>query len=95
MRLAKIILAACVWAYFVTGLSATLPFSAESSRGGAETRSSTLCGPAALSRKPVLGYQIDVSRCKVPKQEVLYRIVCIDRMEFDADGDIKPIVMTE
>ena len=28
MRLAKIILAACVWAYFVTGLAATLPFSA-------------------------------------------------------------------
>jgi hypothetical protein len=23
------------------------------------------------------------------------RVVCIDRMEFDANGDIKPIVMTK
>ena len=35
--------------------------------------------PAETSRpaKQVLGYQLDVSRCKVPKQEVLYRIVDI------------------
>ena len=29
------------------------------------------------AKKQILGYQLDVSRCKVPKQEVIYRIVDI------------------
>ena len=32
---------------------------------------------APEAKKQVLGYQLDVSRCKVPKQEVIYRIVDI------------------
>lgn len=32
-------------------------------------------GEAARLATPVLGYQLDISRCKVPKMEALYRIV--------------------
>ena len=34
-------------------------------------------GEAARPASPVLGYQLDVSRCKVPKMETIYRIVDI------------------
>ena len=34
-------------------------------------------------------------RRPIPSKGRDHRVVCIDRMEFDANGDIKPIVMTE
>ena len=30
-----------------------------------------------------------------PEQETHHRVVCIDRMEFNENGDIKPVEMTK
>ncbi|MBR3775983.1 MAG: glycoside hydrolase family 43 protein [Kiritimatiellae bacterium] len=40
-------------------------------------------------------WHICYHRRPIPSEGKDHRVVCIDRMEFDANGDIKPIVMTK
>ena len=49
---------------------------------------SVICAPGTDD------WYICYHRRPIPSEGRDHRVVCIDRMEFDADGGIKPVVMT-
>lgn len=72
------------------------PFTFKGKVLGVQKPLATGAGHHSVFRKPGTDeWYICYHRRPIPSEGRNHRVVCIDRMEFDANGEIKPVVMTE
>ena len=72
------------------------PFAFKGKVLGVQRPLATGAGHHSVVRKPQTDeWLICYHRRPIPSGGRDHRVVCIDRMEFDANGDIKPVIMTK